>query len=84
MKSTLSAVEISGRIDENSELHLDELLPLSGPQKVRVIVLYSASDDISESEWLQAGAQNSAFDFLNAPEEDIYSLSDGEPFRAEV
>ncbi len=37
-----------------------------------------------ESEWLQAAARNPAFDFLNDPEEDIYSLADGDPFRNEV
>ncbi|MCI0562470.1 MAG: helix-turn-helix domain-containing protein [Nitrososphaera sp.] len=37
-----------------------------------------------EAEWLQAAARNPAFDSLNDPAEDIYSLADGEPFRDEV
>jgi hypothetical protein len=34
-----------------------------------------------EVEWLKAASQNPAFNFLNDPEEAIYSLADGEPFR---
>lgn len=33
---------------------------------------------------LQTETHNPAFDFLNDPEEDIYSPTDGEPFRDEV
>jgi hypothetical protein len=31
-------------------------------------------------EWLNAVANNSAFDFLKDPEEDIYTITDGKPF----
>jgi hypothetical protein len=37
-----------------------------------------------ETEWLRAAASNPAFYFLNDPAEDIYSLSDGEPFRDQI
>jgi hypothetical protein len=37
--------------------------------------------DMDEKEWVQAGSRNPAFDFLKRPEEDIYTLSDGRPFR---
>ncbi len=39
--------------------------------------------DINETEWLQAAAANPAFDFLKDSVEDIYTLSDGEPFYDE-
>jgi hypothetical protein len=39
-------------------------------------------DEWDETEWLQAAARNPAFAFLSDPEEDIYSLADGEPFRS--
>ena len=29
--------------------------------------------------WLQANATNPAFDFLNEPEENVYTLNDGKP-----
>jgi len=43
--------------------------------------LLPEDSDISETEWLHATAANPAFDFLKDPEEDIYTLSDGEPFH---
>jgi hypothetical protein len=39
------------------------------------------TEDIDEYEWLKAAARNPAFDFLNDPEEDIYTLADGKPFH---
>jgi hypothetical protein len=35
---------------------------------------------MDEEEWLRAAARNPVFHDLEAPEEDIYSLADGEPF----
>jgi hypothetical protein len=84
MEATMTAIEMTGRIDENRQLQLDGLLPVPGPMRVRVIVLYPFNDEWDETEWLRAAAHNPAFDFLNDPEEDIYSLADGEPFRDEV
>ena len=84
MEATLTAIEATGTIDENRQLRLDELLPVSGPVRVRVIVLYPLNEEWDETEWLQAAARNPAFDSLNDPEEDIYSLADGKPFRDEV
>ena len=52
-------------------------------EAVRVSHLLPEDSDISETEWLQAAAANPAFDFLKDPEEDIYTLSDGEPFYDE-
>lgn len=37
--------------------------------------------EIDEDEWLRAAANNPVFRNLEAPEEDIYSLDDGDPFR---
>ena len=78
------AIEASGRVDEQHRLELDAPLPISGPRRVRVIVLYAADDDWSEAEWLQAAAHNPAFDFLKDAAEDIYSPMDGVPFRDEA
>jgi hypothetical protein len=47
---------------------------------VRVIVLYETDNESDEREWLRAAARNPAFASLADPEEDIYSLDDGEPF----
>lgn len=79
METTLSAIELSGTINENHQIQLDEPLPIEASKRVRVIVLYSTDDDISEKEWLQGAAINPAFAFLNDPAEDIYTLEDGKP-----
>jgi hypothetical protein len=84
MEATMTAIEMTGTIDEHRQLQLDGDLPVSGPRRVRVIVLYPLSDEWDEAEWLQAAARNPAFAFLNDPEEDIYSLADGKPFHDKV
>jgi hypothetical protein len=84
MESPMTAIEVTGTVDEHQRLELDENLPISGPRRVRVIVLYPSGEEWDEKEWLRAAARNSVFDYLSEPEEDIYSLSDGEPFRDEV
>ncbi len=84
MEAPLTAIEVTGSIDEHHQLQLDELLPLSGPKRVRVIVLYPLNDTWDETEWLHAAARNPTFAELAAPEEDIYSLADGKPFHDEA
>lgn len=83
METTLSAIELSGTINEHHQIQLDEPLPIEASKRVRVIVLYSTDDDISEKEWLQVAETNSAFAFLNDPAEDIYTLEDGKPLADE-
>lgn len=73
----LTAIETTATIRAKRELVLDEDLPKSLSDKVRVIVLLS-EDELSEKDWQRVAAQNEAFDFLN-DEEDIYSLEDGLP-----
>jgi hypothetical protein len=84
METTMTAIEMTGRIDEHRQLQLDDLFPTPGPMRVRVIILYPLDDEWDEAEWLQAAIHTPAFDFLSDPEEDIYSLADGEPFYDEV
>jgi hypothetical protein len=38
----------------------------------------------NEGEWLYAASVSPAFDFLRDPEEDIYRLTDGEPYHDET
>ena len=80
MKAPTQAIETTGTIDVQHQLVLDGALPITGPTRVRVIILVPEESDISETEWLQAAAANPAFDFLKDPKEDIYALSDGRPF----
>jgi hypothetical protein len=61
--------------------------------EVKVIIKFNDSDqaddlveddhheEISEQDWLHSASVNPAFDFLNDPDEDIYTLADGKPFH---
>lgn len=83
MEIPMTAIEMMGTIDEKSQLVLDGLLPIIGPKRVRVIVLSPLENEISEKEWLKAASANPAFNFLNDPAENIYSVNDGKPFDGE-
>ncbi|MEW5828847.1 MAG: hypothetical protein AB1846_08160 [Chloroflexota bacterium] len=78
----MTAIEMTGTIDENHQLKLDGVLPIAGPRRVRVIVLSpltEIADDWNETEWLKASMSNPAFEYLRDPEEDIYTIHDGKP-----
>ena len=81
MKYLSRALEVSGTLDREGNLHLDEPVTAFGEGKVKVIVLNPDSDEISEAEWLRFAATNPVFDFLNDPEEDVYTLEDGKPIH---
>ena len=83
MAATAKAIETTGTVDKDHQLHLDGPVPIAGPARVRVIILVPEDADIDEAEWLRAAATNPAFGFLKDPAEDIYSPTDGEPFRDE-
>jgi hypothetical protein len=83
METAMTAIELTGTIDEHHQLRLDTPLPISGPKRVRVIVLYPLDDESDEIEWLRAAARNPAFDFLKESAEDVYSIEDGKPFHAD-
>jgi hypothetical protein len=76
-------IETAATVDEGGHLRLDEPLPADGPRRVRVVIFVpdDRPADIPEREWLAAAARNPAFDFLKDPREDVYSASDGQPFR---
>ena len=73
----LTAIETTGTIEQSGRIVIDETFSVNAPTSVRVIVLFPEAEDLNESEWLQAASKNKAFDFLNDPDEDIYSLVDG-------
>ena len=83
LQTQMTAVEMTGTIDEHNQLHLDDKLPIIGPKRVRVIVLTTAEEEISEEEWLKAAARNPAFQFLHDAAEEIYTLEDGKPIEVE-
>ena len=83
MENPMTAIEMTGMVDENHQLQLDGMLPFAGPKRVRVIVLSpltEIADELSDVEWLKASLNNPAFEYLRDPEEDIYTIKDGKPF----
>lgn len=84
MEIPMTTIEMTGTVDEESRLILDGTLPFADPKRVRVIVLSAHDDEINDAAWLQAASRNPAFTFLADPEEDIYSITDGQPFKDEA
>ena len=77
----MNAIETTGIIDEQSRLRLDGPLPITGPTRVRLIILVPDSSEFEESAWLSAAAKNPSFDFLKEEPENIYTQKDGRPFH---
>jgi hypothetical protein len=75
----MKAIEVIGTIEENGRVRLEEPVPAAVGERVRLIVLVG-EDEPNEQEWLHAATKGGAFGFLNAPEEDLYTLRDGKPF----
>jgi hypothetical protein len=55
--------------------------PMRDP--MTAVELTGTIDEPDEAQWLYATAHNPAFAFLHEPQEDIYTLSDGQPFNEE-
>ena len=81
MSAMMQAVEMTGTIDAGRQLHLDRDLPIGGPTRVRVILLYALDDNWQEQDWLLAAASNPAFEYLRDAGEDVYSMEDGKPMK---
>ena len=83
----MKAIEVNATIDSPYELHLSSPLVGVSSKEVKLIVLFDedTGEEINEQKWVkQTITNNSAFDFLKAPEEDIYTLSDGKPYNGEA
>lgn len=78
----MKAIETTGRLEKSGILKLDKPIAISKNQKVKVIILYGEEDEIEEKDWLASLANNTSFSFLKNKKEDIYSLSDGKPFKS--
>ena len=84
MPSEIKKIELIGHIDKNHHLIVDQELPFA-PGDVKIIVFPSneiaEDNDISTMDILSTAQGGGAFDFLNDPEEEIYTLEDGVPFN---
>ena len=76
----MKAIEINSKTDEHGHLKIDYKADQKD-QRVRVLLLFDEDNGKEDDDvlWLQAISNNPAFDFLNNPEEDIYTLKDGVP-----
>jgi hypothetical protein len=79
----MRAFEALGEIDKDGRIKLETPIGVEG-QKVKVIILIPDHEEISDTEWLKVINQSDSFDFLNDPEEDIYTLEDGKPITDEI
>lgn len=87
MSPEAKKIELVGQIDKNHHLIVDQELPFK-PGSVKIIVFPQdetneiiEDDDISTMDILRTAQNGGAFDFLNDPEEDLYTLDDGVPFN---
>ncbi len=77
----MQAMEAYGHIDSKGLLQINTPSPLK-ENEVKVIIMYTENDEMAEEQiWLKSISNNSAFDFLKDPEEDIYSLNYGKPLH---
>jgi len=77
----MNVITVTGTVDKQQRLVLDAPAVLRGRSKVRALILPEAGLDVEEMAWLAAASGNGALDFLRDPAEDIYSRTDGQPFR---
>ena len=76
----MKAFETTAVVENPNSIHLDRPLEKTINGKVHVLI-FTDEDEVSESEWMQAAANNPAYDFLKDPAEDVYSLIDGIPWN---
>ncbi|MFN8673043.1 MAG: hypothetical protein U0457_13310 [Candidatus Sericytochromatia bacterium] len=83
----MRAIETSVKSDNNGIVKIN--IPINQKEaNVRIILLVSENNtnnlnnDIDDNSlWLKSMSKNPSFEFLNDPEEDIYTLENGEPFN---
>ena len=81
----MRALELSGDVDQNHQLKVDLPAYVSGPKRVKIIVLIPEHDnEIEEQEWHQQLRVNDVFNLLNDSAEDIYTEKDGKPFKHSI
>ena len=75
----MQAIEINSKTDKAGLLKLNCHLHRPNSAVRVILLLEDGANEEDERLWLSATANNPAFDFLNDPAEDIYSLSNGQP-----
>ncbi len=78
----MKAIEITGSINEQGNVELDQPLTATKPTRFRGILLFPELDE--SQEWSLAALKTSATELLSDPEEDIYTLEDGKLIEHEA
>lgn len=78
MDGTLSRLLQSLTIDEQAEVETFAMFILA---RRKLHKLEIATEDISAEELMQLVADSGSFDWLDAPEEDVYSVEDGQTIQ---
>ncbi|MEB2786470.1 hypothetical protein [Algoriphagus persicinus] len=76
----MKAIEFRTRTEEDGSIKLEHTGFLGGVL-VRVLILSEEDENSEEKLYLESISRNPAFDFLNEPEEDVYTKKDGKPFK---
>lgn len=77
----MEAVEKIVHFDEEGNATL-KLGKNFSKKEAKVVVLIK-DEEISDKEWMALAMNGGAFDFLNDPGENIYSMEDGIPYKSE-
>ncbi|WP_288373798.1 hypothetical protein [uncultured Algoriphagus sp.] len=75
----MKTIEIKTVTNSDGSISL-EPTGLKGGVSVRVLIL-SEEDELDEKNYLKFISNNPSLDFLNEPEENVYSIKDGKPFK---
>ena len=78
----MRAIKPTGILNIQGQIQGDRPIPQAKNRLVRVILLMP-EDELNEQTWLDTLSNNPSFAFLNDPEEDIYTLKDGQPVAHE-
>jgi hypothetical protein len=80
----MKAIEVTGSVNKEGYVAFDRPIANAQPLRFRGILLLPDSVDSQDEEWSPAAISASVRDLLDDPEEDIYTLEDGEPIDAEI
>lgn len=80
----MKAIEVTGSVNEEGYVAFDQPIANAKPLRFRGILLLPDSIDSQHQEWSPSAISASVRDLLDDPEEDIYTLEDGEPIDDEA
>lgn len=78
----MKAIEVTGSVNSDGFIALDQPIVGTKPRRFRGILILPDTD-ITE-EWSPTAINASVRQYLDDPEEDIYTLEDGEPIEDEA